>query len=206
MRRHSLLSFEPSGVLNLMKRLFLPAVLGLAGCSTLSVLLPETAPSDGGALEIRPAIRSGGFKTQALVSPYTSSNIDHLVVSLHVVNGANETPVQKDGQPLKATVASGSFDTPVTFTNLKRNLTYRIKARAYKAPGSADADLISRDASSSIDLKVENDGQAHPRQLARRAQGRRVLGVCHEFLRHHARNPRGVWSGTVHVRKAEHGT
>lgn len=119
----------------------LAAVTLLAGCSLASL---HSAPMAGEAsLRIQPRIQAGGYAAQATISPYSSDDVNHLVLTLHTVVGSTETQVAT------ADVPKLDLGRTIVFGKLRPDLTYRIKARAYKATGTAPADLISVDASSS---------------------------------------------------------
>jgi hypothetical protein len=91
------------------------------------------------------------FRAQSLVSAYTKDSIQHLRLALFVVTDTTEAPaLQSDGVTpitadlVKPTGSSTAFlDVPVTFSKLKPNTTYRVKAFAYKAAGTDALDLIS---------------------------------------------------------------
>lgn len=118
------------------------AAMTLAGCAGL-----VTADLGDKSLVLTPQIIDSAMKTQQVLSLYTSANVNHLVLELY------------DGATLKATkdIASGSFAVPVTFSNLKNNKTYTVNAAAYKAAGTAGADKISVDASSSMTITTTTD-------------------------------------------------
>lgn len=120
---------------------------GLAGAGNGSVTLSLVA-----------AVQDGQFKTQAIVNPYTKSSIAHVTFKLYMVAGGQESAVTRNGSPVELDVASGSLDLPFTFENLRNDTAYRVKAMAYKAAGTANADLIStQDASSSLDITIGRD-------------------------------------------------
>lgn len=117
----------------------------LVGCSPISLL----GPMGGEAMiDVTPRIQAGGYATQAEVSPYSGADVNHLVLTLHTVAGGTETPVATADLP-KADLGKS-----IVFGKLRHDLTYRIQAKAYKAAGTAPADLISVDASSSVDVVV----------------------------------------------------
>ncbi|MBO9542521.1 hypothetical protein J7643_18190 [bacterium] len=109
-------------------------------------------------LSLVAAVQDGSFRTQAVLDPYTRSSIAHVTFKLYTVSGDQETAVIRDGSPVELDVASGSLDLPFTFENLRNDTTYRVKASAYKAAGTAIADLIStQDVSSSLDIAIGKD-------------------------------------------------
>lgn len=120
---------------------------GLVGASNANAKLSLVA-----------AVQDGAFRTQAALNPYTKSSIDHVTFKLYTVAGDQETAVIRDGSPVEIDVASGSLDLPFTFENLRNDTTYRVKALAYKAAGTASSDLIStQDASSALDIAIGKD-------------------------------------------------
>ncbi len=109
-------------------------------------------------LSLVAAVQDGSFRTQAVLDPYTRSSIAHVTFKLYTVAGGQETAVIRDGSPVEIDVASGSLDLPFIFENLHNDTTYRVKALAYKASGTASSDLIStQDASSSLDIAIGKD-------------------------------------------------
>ncbi|MBO9541295.1 hypothetical protein J7643_11960 [bacterium] len=127
-----------------MKKTYALTALGailLAGCA--GPLVGTTGAGDA-SLSVVTAVQDGQFRTQAPgLSPYTKSNINHLVLKLYTLDGSNESPVMRGGVELKAEVGAEVLDEPVTFKNLHPDTTYRIRAFAYKATGEATDDLIS---------------------------------------------------------------
>lgn len=120
----------------------------LAGCSLSGLAsMPE---GSGTTLKVKPRLQAGGHAVQAVVSPYTATDVHHLVLTLSTVNGPLLTPVASADAP------KANLDGLITFSDIRPHTTYRIKAEAYKAPGTAPADLISLDASSSVDVSTAN--------------------------------------------------
>lgn len=120
--------------------------------------------ADGAVMEVLPSFRTTGYLnrefgygTQALVDYYDQADVDHVVVTVATVAGNTETPLSDGTGPLQKDVASSSFAVPLKFGNLHRNTTYRVRAYAYRSPGTDPADKISVDASSSIDVSVADD-------------------------------------------------
>lgn len=119
----------------------------LAGCQ-----LPGTvqAPADETVtLQVAPSSHEGR-QVQALVGNYTQASINHLVITLFKLDGTSAEVALTSTDITDST----KFTSPVTFTKLKQNTTYRIRAYAYKAAGTASADQISDDANSSVDVPV----------------------------------------------------
>lgn len=116
------------------------------------------AKNTNAKLSLVASVQDGSFRTQADLDPYTRSSIAHVTFKLYTVAGDQETAVIRDGSPVEIDVASDSLDRPFTFENLHNDTTYRVKASAYKAPGTASSDLIStQDASSALDIAIEKD-------------------------------------------------
>jgi hypothetical protein len=142
----------------MIRSLALPlTVFALAGCATLVGNL-GTRPATPTSIEVLPQVIGGSFGTQALLTPYSSGSVDHLVVSLHRrVSGGEEAILTNLGQPVEKDVASGSFTVPLTFKDLRHETSYRIRAHAYRAPGRNATDLISDPGISYVDLEVGMD-------------------------------------------------
>jgi hypothetical protein len=86
---------------------------------------------------VKPEIQKGEFQSQSSIAPYDANSINHLILQLFTFDGTeNDLGISRD-------IASGSLGTTLTFSHLKANTTYRIKASAYKAAGIATSDLIS---------------------------------------------------------------
>lgn len=154
----SRLPLSQGSLLVKIRSLLLPlSVIGLAGCSAVVGTLGIRT---GGpvTVEVVPQFKSGGFRAQALVTPYASSSVDHLVVTLHRRDDqGGETAVTSGGLPIEKDVASGSLTVPLRFMDLHQNTKYRIRAAAYRAPGRDAADLISVASASYADLDVGMD-------------------------------------------------
>lgn len=109
-------------------------------------------------LTVTPQVGVGSYSTQAVVNLYTQGDVNHLVLTLFKVDGASESEmVDPTGTPIFKDIPHGSMSAPVSFTNLHPNTTYRLRAFAYQATGTASADVISEDASSSLVVKVLTD-------------------------------------------------
>lgn len=133
----------------------------LAGCVNGPVgLLPNADGIANGQaeLQIKPQIVAGGLMTQTVVDNYTSTSVNHLVVKLFKINGSESPVLDGSGNQLAKDIANAQLSGSVSFSNLNANTTYRIRAYAYKAAGTAEADLISTsDVSSYTDVTVGND-------------------------------------------------
>ena len=125
----------------------LPLSLGtLAGCATLAG--PVGTSGEGTAtLTVQPTLVEGGLHTQTLRKAWSRADVDHLVLVLSVPGGRT---VQRD-------IASSSLSVPVVFKGLRDNRIYRIQAKAYRAPGENEANLISVDDQSYRDLTVSRE-------------------------------------------------
>lgn len=149
--------------------LLLPACLMLAplsGCQSTAVPTGVAhAVAGSRTLVIQP--RFDAYHTQSTVAPYAKANINHLVLQLYTVANAVESQaLDGNDQPIALDVANADLAKTVSFTNLKPNTTYRVKALAYKATGTAAADLIStQDASSYVDVTVADDDRPTMSQL-----------------------------------------
>lgn len=138
----------------------LPLLLVLAGslaaCQAAPVAPPPaaavTAPdaAAGATIVVTPQIVAGGTRRlAAVVTNYTSADVNHLGVKLFTLAGGVETLVASDD------VLNADLANPLTFTNLKNDTTYRIRAYAYKTAGTVD--LISLDSTSYVDVSVVRD-------------------------------------------------
>lgn len=131
--------------------------LALAGCAQ-GHSFPQPHPGSF-ALTVMPRFQAGGFQTQAVVPEIERDDVHHLVLKLHHLTEEGETPVlTSGGAPVAADLSRSEFDSPITFSQLAPDHTYRVRAYAYKAPGTAAEDLISvSDAGSYTDITVLND-------------------------------------------------
>ncbi len=138
-------------------RYFAVLALVLAGCAQGQ---PLPQPHAGGfALTVLPSFQAGGFRSQAVIPEIERDDVHHLVLKLHHLTGDVETPVlTTGGAAVMADLSRSELESPITFSQLAPNHSYRIRAYAYKAPGMAAEDLISvSDAASFTDITVEND-------------------------------------------------
>ncbi|MBO9542319.1 hypothetical protein J7643_17145 [bacterium] len=143
-----------------MKQTNLALVLGvtlLAGCVAPSL---TGRPTGTGTLEVLPRVSGGQLRTQAIVPGYMQADVDHLVVKLYTLDGNNEAPVlDGSGNPVQKDVASSSLNVPIRFGYLHPYTTYRVRAFAYKAAGTAQQDLISDDAGSYAEIQVAGNNE-----------------------------------------------
>lgn len=132
--------------------------LGLVGCMGAPSPGPFAGEAAGHAsLVLSAEVTNGDYVAQTLLAPWTRSSIQHVVLKLSIASGSTETPVMVGGTQVQKDVASPSLSVPVTMANLRNNVTYRVRAYAYKANGTSASDLISLDAQSYIDVPVYTD-------------------------------------------------
>lgn len=129
----------------------------VGGCA--AALRPEGLGNGGEAtIQVATDIRDGQFRTQGVVTPYSSADIDHVVLKLYTVMDSTETAVlDSSNVPLQANVASVSFSEEHTFKNLRGNTTYRVRAYAYASATESDETKRSKDSDSYVDVAVAND-------------------------------------------------
>ncbi len=133
------------------------AVVG--ACAAPPAVVPAAAEARAAiqaTARVVTAARSGtaGRRLQAIVPVYTTSDVNLVELRLFAVAGATET--------LLATVdvPAGYFAIPATFSRLRANSTYRLRARAYVAGGRTLAQLISDDATSFVNVATADDDRA----------------------------------------------
>lgn len=116
-----------------------------AGCASY----PHQGLAGVGRVVVRPAVADGGFRTMAVVAPYTQADIHHVNVALQTVDGATTLA--------ETSVLNADLGNLVTFVDLKLHTTYRVLARAYRTAGPGE--LISTDdaASTSAIAVAAND-------------------------------------------------
>ena len=128
----------------------------IAGCSLAN--LAGVPTSGETTLRVIPRFEAARYAAQAVVTPYTVEDVVHLRLSLHQVANDVATPVTSGGVPITLDIPKAHLTKPIAFTKLKFDTTYRITAQAYKAEGTAPADLISTvDARSSVDVAIGRD-------------------------------------------------
>lgn len=116
--------------------------LFLAGCATIQSL------SQHGVLVLKPEISAGEYTTKTAISTYSQADIDHLVLKLFTYDG------QEHDLGIEKSIPNAQLANSITFSNLRVNTTYRIKAYAY----AANSALISLDASPSYtDVSISSD-------------------------------------------------
>lgn len=133
-------------------------LVGLTGC--LYIPVGSLPALDGGPaapeqptlnVRLRAVFRNGALRTQALVSPYSRADVEHLVVTVTPSSGGGGVPILEQDLTGPAMLA----DIPIT--GLRPDTTYRVTGRAFSRAGRDLADILSIDASSSIDLHVARD-------------------------------------------------
>jgi hypothetical protein len=146
-----------------MTKFIIPALAGtlfLGGCAELVRNTPpsvSTAQNEASII-VRPQVLSGGYRNQA-VPKLTAAQINHLTIQIFELNGVQEAPVlDATGKPVLQDLAKNQLATLLTFSKLKPQTTYRIRAYAYDAPGTLAENLISTtDAGSYVDVAVLED-------------------------------------------------
>lgn len=129
----------------------------IAGCA-VAFAPAAVGPEPKAAIAIVPAFKAAPLRVQAVVEPYTGGHVEHLVLKLFTVSGSTETQVKgANDVPLEQDLQKGGFDGPLLFNKLHMDSTYRVRGYAYKASGTADADKISVDTGSFVDITVTKD-------------------------------------------------
>lgn len=138
----------------------LAASLLLAACegSPPSVTKQQTN-GDTARMILTADVTAGGYSLAALVAPNSKAKIQHLVLKLFRLDGSTETAATgANGMPITVDLTNTELDSPVTIGQLRASTTYRVRAYAYKAAGTAPQDLISTsDAASYVDVAVASD-------------------------------------------------
>lgn len=104
---------------HMMRGSLIAATAIFGGCSVMRPL------SCQGTLVLKPQVTAGQYETKAQVDPYTQSSIHHLILKLYTFDGSEHD------QNIQKTLFNEDLSRSVTFTNLKPNITYRVKAYAY---------------------------------------------------------------------------
>lgn len=128
------------------------AVIG--GCTNL----PGFQLTSGTAsLQVQPQIQAGGYRSQALVSPWTPQDVFHVEISvLALTTTGGVTPALLSGKPIVQDLPKTALGSAFTVSGLAPDSRYRLRARAFKAEGSQESDLISTD-TSFVDVTVQAD-------------------------------------------------
>lgn len=127
------------------KRWMLASTILLSSCAMVRTT------SLGTTLVLKPQIQAGAYTTTTTVNPYTQASINHLILKLYTFDGTTE-----HDQGIQKSIPNAQLTNVISFSNLRANTTYRIKALAY---ASADeSTLISTtDANSDTDVTLTND-------------------------------------------------
>lgn len=143
-----------------MKYLIIPALAGtlfLGGCAELmgNTGAPVVQAENRASIVVRTQVVSGSVHTAA-VPRLTADSINHLVLKIFELAGTTETPVRdEDGKEVSADLTRNQLSNLITFDKLKPQTKYRIRAYAYKAPGTAPENLISTtDEGSYVDVEI----------------------------------------------------
>lgn len=161
-------------------RWMLAASVSLAPSLVACTAPPVAVPAPTGATMTVVPLLSDDYHTQTVFAPYTRASIVHVVLRLYVLTGAApnqiETPVTTGtGDPVQLDVPAASLGTPVSFSNLKPDTRYRVRAFAYNGPGVTEAERISvSDSQSSVDVTVGTDDAPIMVQLRVRLRDRNV--------------------------------
>lgn len=122
----------------------------IAGSLLLFGCVMTQSPLQRGVLILKPQVISGGYGTKTVVSNYTQASIDHLVLKLYSVDGAeHDLGIQRS-------IPQAQLGNSIAFSNLKNGTTYRIKALAYADAGET-LQISTSDASSSTVIVVATD-------------------------------------------------
>lgn len=132
--------------------------LGMSGCAHVSpVAQPEIAHTK---LTLTPRFQAGDYRAQAVVPQFDITSVNHLVIKLNRVTAQGEAPVlTTGGAPVVADLSRSELSSPITFAHLVGNATYRVRAYAYRATGTAENDLISITAESYVDVETGSNDQ-----------------------------------------------
>ncbi len=144
----------------------------LAACGAAPAALSHAGPAVAQAsarhalsVAVRPEIKTAGYRTQEVVTPYTAADVDH--VTLTVTDAAGN-------ENASTTVPQAEIGQVVTLTNLAPNTTYTVLCQAFDAEGN----LISVDAQSQTTLTVGDDDVLAPVTLTVQLQDVVFSGVA----------------------------
>lgn len=138
------------------------------------------------SLVVAPRLKDGtfatqpeSFSTQAVVEPYTRTDVQHVLIALFKVEGGTESAiVDPKGIPITRDLPMDAMERLVTFSDLHPNTTYRVRAFAFQAAGTASADVISEVASSTLEVRVEGDEKPTTADLAITLKDKAFNGVA----------------------------
>lgn len=129
--------------------------LAVGGCTPLAGV---QLASGSATLQVVPHLVEGGYRAQALVSPWTPEGVVHVEIRLQTISPTGEEePALLGGKPFVQDVAKAAFGAPFTLTGLEPNSRYRVRARAFKAAGSLPEDVISVASASFVDVALLAD-------------------------------------------------
>lgn len=147
------------------------ALAACAGCVYVPLgkvpkLSVANLANGSGAVEVTAKIVSGGFSTpdglsiQALVEPFSRTDIKNLILKVYRVTGDTETPVlalSGGGTQLQLALANADLTKPVRFRNLATFTIYRVRAYAYRTEGEDKADLLNDVEKSTIEFRTSRE-------------------------------------------------
>lgn len=126
----------------------LASTLLLASCSMIHPALNR------GTIVLKPQVTAGSYGTHTDLPNYTQASIHHLSLKLYTFDDSEHE------QGIQKSIPNADLNKVVTFSNLKANTTYRIKAYAYAS--ADDSNLIStEDANSYTDIVLLTDTQPY---------------------------------------------
>jgi hypothetical protein len=114
-------------------------------------------PARTASFVVVPIVESGAFRTQAVIQPYVSADINHLTLKLfRVVGGSEQAVLGAGGSPLQIDQSQANLGGAITFSNLDFDTSYRIRAYAYADAGTANL-ISTNDAGSYVDVAAGRD-------------------------------------------------
>ena len=135
----------------------LTAATLLAGCTAYSPF--DSLQTSGalltteGSVTVKATFVPGGYTTAAVVPNLTTSQVDHLKVSLFSVEGEIETPLKDaSGAPLVKTVSAADAQAGLVLGGLTIGKSYRLKATAYQSAEATESSAVSPEAASDFKL------------------------------------------------------
>ena len=144
----------------------------LAACGAAPAAMSHAGPAVAQAsaqrslsVAVRPEIKTAGYRTQEVVTPYTAADVDHVTLTVTDASG-NVTA--------SATVPQAEIGQVVTLTNLAPNTTYTILCQAF----DVDGNQISVDAQSQTTVTVADDDVLAPITLTVQLQDVVFSGVA----------------------------
>lgn len=114
-----------------------------------AVVAPQAVPAARTArIQVITDVVAGRYFLQAVIGPYTRADVHHVDVELQ--NAAGTTTLAS------ASLLNADIGNPVSFTELKRDTTYRVVAKAYLSAGSGEQ-LSLDDGQNVLNVPVGND-------------------------------------------------